>query len=124
MPRRHPNLEESAAERQLVLDFYTATGEFYPALVLEETVKKLLGLMPAGMKAATDGGFLVPAHAGQYKTKQYALIDVIKLMFNKRALMEIAHAGAEEIEAKNKRDKAARLKTAKPSAHQNSPAKS
>jgi hypothetical protein len=93
MPRRQPNHEESAADRQLLLAFFTATGQFYPALVLEDTVIKLLGFTPAGVQAAAKLGFLVPAHEGRFKMKQYPLIDVVKMIFNKPALMKAARSG-------------------------------
>jgi hypothetical protein len=116
MPRR-PNPDESLADRQLIFDFFAASRQVYPALLLEEEVRKLIGFMPAGMQAAKKLGSLRPAHDGSGKARQYALIDVLKLMLNRKALMQAARAGTEATEIRNNRAKEARgRKTAPPAA--------
>ncbi len=108
MAKRHLETVERAPDCELLFTFYSAVKEFYPPLIFDEDVRKLLGLKPAGVDAAIKMGFIKPAHEGRFKIKQFALIDVLKLMGNRTALMKAARAGAEAIEAKNTRAKAAR----------------
>ncbi len=112
MPLRRPNPEKSAADCRLLIDFYRAAKHFYPALIKEEIAAKLVGFTPAAMREALRLGLLVPAHEGQFKVKLFALIDIIKLMADRDALMKAARAGADAIEAKNKRAKAVVAKKA------------
>jgi hypothetical protein len=113
MPRR-TNSDESAADRQLIFEFFAASRQIYPALLVEAEVRKLVGFMPAGLQAAIKLGSLRPAHEGSGKVRQYALIDVLKLMVNRKALMQAARAGTEAIEIKNNRAKEARRKRTAP----------